>query len=173
MSASEAAASHDGRGLFPTRERLVDLCDDVRASLRDDIGLGPRGVEIDEFLQHMLAGEAGESLAIDIHTIQHAALDTLLIELASTDEGLVASQQHRERLCRAKAAAAALRRCWIARFCAAYFGLGQARYRELTRTGALRDTQCVVVGEDWQPWWRLKEPEKKTTAVDQSVKPGR
>ncbi|KAH6687337.1 hypothetical protein F5X68DRAFT_231812 [Plectosphaerella plurivora] len=143
-----SSASHlPSMGKMRSRSQLLQLCDDVRVSLRDASTLGPRGKNLVKLLKDLLAAERAGEPGIDILTIRYAHLDKLIAELHGPAE--VAQPAHQEHV----AIAEALETLWQKRFRAAWFELDDTRLKALS-TGRLKDIDYCEPHKDALERWR-------------------
>jgi hypothetical protein len=134
-----------------SRTQLLQLCDDVRISLRDEGTLGPRGKTLVKLLKDLLQAERAGEPGIDIFTIRCAHIDKLLAELRrlgdpSAIQQAPASQEH-------VAVAEALETLWQKRFRAGWFELDDARLKALY-AGRLKDIDYCEPHKDALERWR-------------------
>ncbi|RGP68255.1 hypothetical protein FLONG3_8226 [Fusarium longipes] len=134
---------------------LREMCDSIRTNLHEGRP-EPRWEELMGFLKAVLRDENDGSRAIDFDTIRNTHLDKLISDIMdsryrhprvptrfSTDLQLV------ERL----------ERKWIERFRGPYFHIELHRYRELPRTGRLRDVTLNLDAENPEDRWQANNGE--------------
>ncbi|CAM1505325.1 Fc.00g109620.m01.CDS01 [Cosmosporella sp. VM-42] len=148
---------------YPNKDDLLDLCDDVRASLVHNKSLNPRWEEAMDFLKTTLEDEHTGMDNIPLARIEYAHLDKLLCDIINpSNRPKPTPARFRDDV----ALAEILQKEWRARFRELYFSIGHDRYPNLTTTGRLRN---VVFNNEstssLDPW-------KPTTAEELSEREG-
>ncbi|KAM0334372.1 hypothetical protein ACHAQA_001398 [Verticillium albo-atrum] len=148
LSHSETPSLDDGPGEPPRMDQdaLLDLCDAVRASLRDHKTLGPKTGHISSILQSFLEAEDQSISLVDAAVIRHACLDKLLAEIIATAR-TPPVEDTSPRLNIDVATAQRLKKAWESRFRDEYFSMDDARMRQLLR-GRLKDVDHAVQQKD-------------------------
>ncbi|KAM0276777.1 hypothetical protein ACHAQH_006426 [Verticillium albo-atrum] len=128
------------------QDALLDLCDAVRASLRDNKTLGPRAAHVSSILHSFLEAEDQSISLVDAAIIRHACLDKLLEEIIAMPRlpsvEATSSQSNID-----VATAQRLKKVWETRFRDEYFSMDDARLRKLLR-GRLKDVDHAVQQKD-------------------------
>ncbi|KAL0932012.1 uncharacterized protein CTRU02_212965 [Colletotrichum truncatum] len=138
---------------FPAKEELLDLCDSVRSSLRQERTLGPYADRIQSLMERALKEELRHTPTIDLETLQYARLDKVLADILDP--------VHRPsplplRFRADMAVAESLQKMWRTRFREQYFSLDQARQRTLSIGGEMRDIRFTANGKDPLESWTVQ-----------------
>ncbi|EMT63972.1 PUA-like domain-containing protein [Fusarium oxysporum II5] len=132
---------------------LLDLCDTIRSSLH---GGRPedRWEEAMGFLAALLRDEEHYNRAIEFETIRDTHLDKLISDLMDP------KYRHPRvpiRFSKDVERAETLERKWVERFRGPYFNMEQNRYRDLPKTGRLRDVALNPNADNSEERWQAKE----------------
>lgn len=139
-------------GTMRSRGQLLQLCDEVRASLRDENTLGPRAKALTRLLKDLLHAERSGEPGIDLVTIKYAHLDKLIAELHHPDHVPQPLAEHEHDHPHA-VVAESLEKYWQKRFRAGWFELDDARLKALS-VGRLKDIDYCEPHKDALERWR-------------------
>ncbi|KAK2064182.1 hypothetical protein LY76DRAFT_612399 [Colletotrichum caudatum] len=139
---------------LPTKRELLELCDSVRTSLRQEKSLGPCADRIQELLERSLKEELRHTPSLDFETLQYARLDKLLADIVDpANRPSPLPLRFRADM----AVAESLQRMWRARFREPYFALDQVRQRSLHSGGGMRDIHFTTAGVDPLESWTVHD----------------
>ncbi|KAG7131686.1 hypothetical protein HYQ45_009827 [Verticillium longisporum] len=149
LSRSETPSTDDrpADALSMDEDALLDLCDSVRASLRDSQTLGARASHVSKILHSFLEAENQSIPLVDAAIIRHACLDKLLADIIATPRSPPAAEGVPSPLSLDVTTAQRLKKAWETRFRDDYFSMDDARLRSLQR-GRLKDVDHAVQQKD-------------------------
>ncbi|CRK08030.1 hypothetical protein BN1708_009790 [Verticillium longisporum] len=149
LSRSETPSTDDrpADALSMDEDALLDLCDSVRASLRDSQTLGARASHVSKILHSFLEAENQAIPLVDAAIIRHACLDKLLADIIATPRSPPAAEGVPSPLSLDVTTAQRLKKAWETRFRDDYFSMDDARLRSLQR-GRLKDVDHAVQQKD-------------------------
>ncbi|KAF5501564.1 hypothetical protein CGCS363_v006445 [Colletotrichum siamense] len=157
---------------LPTKQELLELCDTVRTSLRQNRSLGPNADRIQSLLERALKEELRHTPILDFETLQYARLDKLLADIVDpANRPSPLPLRFRADM----AVAESLQKMWRARFRDQYFAIDQVRQRSLSVGGEMRDISFTATGKDplesWTVQTRCRDPISELE-VNQQFEPG-
>ncbi|KAF6842807.1 hypothetical protein CMUS01_02733 [Colletotrichum musicola] len=156
---------------FPTSEELLELCDSVRASLRQDKTLGPEADRIQNLLERALKEELRHTPTLDFETLQYARLDKLLADILDpANRPTPLPLRFRADM----AVAESLQKMWRARFRDQYFSIDDFRQRSMSIGGEMRDITFTSAGKDPLESWAVQNDRGSISEleVNQQIEPG-
>ncbi|KAF6838712.1 hypothetical protein CPLU01_02245 [Colletotrichum plurivorum] len=156
---------------FPTSEELLELCDSVRASLRQDKSLGPEADRIQNLLERALKEELRHTPTLDFETLQYARLDKLLADIFDpANRPTPLPLRFRADM----AVAESLQKMWRARFRDQYFSIDDFRQRSMSVGGEMRDITFTSAGKDPLESWAVQNDRGSISEleVNQQFEPG-
>ncbi|KDN65519.1 hypothetical protein CSUB01_01081 [Colletotrichum sublineola] len=157
---------------LPTKEELLELCDSVRTSIRQDKSLGPCADRIQGLLERALKEELRHAPSLDFETLQYTRLDKLLADIVDpANRPSPLPLRFRADM----AVAESLQKMWRARFREPYFALDQVRQRSLHTGGEMRDIHFTTAGVDPLESWTVHDSCRDPISeleVNQQFEPG-
>ncbi|KAF6820995.1 hypothetical protein CSOJ01_00430 [Colletotrichum sojae] len=156
---------------FPTSEELLELCDSVRASLRQDKSLGLEADRIQNLLERALKEELRHTPTLDFETLQYARLDKLLADMLDpANRPTPLPLRFRADM----AVAESLQKMWRARFRDQYFSIDDFRQRSMSVGGEMRDITFTSAGKDPLESWAVQNDRGSISEleVNQQFEPG-
>ncbi|OLN83695.1 hypothetical protein CCHL11_09736 [Colletotrichum chlorophyti] len=138
---------------LPTKDDLLDMCDSVRVSLRQEKTLGCHGERIQSLLERALKDELRHTPTLDFETLQYARLDKLLTEILDPNNR---PSPLPLRFRADMAVAESLQKMWRTRFREQYFSLEHVRQRRLSIGGEMRDIHFSATGVDPLESWTVR-----------------
>lgn len=132
---------------------MLELCDSVRTSLRQEKNLGPNDEKIQGLLEKALKEELRHNPTLDFETLQYARLDKLLADIL---DPAYRPSPLPLRFRTDMVVAESLQKIWRARFRDQYFSLDQMRQRRLSIGGEMRDIHFTAASKDPLESWTIR-----------------
>lgn len=149
---------------------LERLCDDVRKSLAEEKGLGPRRDKLMEVLENTVRSESDGVPTISLDTIRNSRLDKLLSDMlnAANHPDPIPS-----RFCADLCVAESLQRQWKSRFRDSYSDLDNDRYARLTSPGGRLESMVFnEAAQNNHEIWQAKKSENLSECEGNAFREG-